>query len=176
MKKHDCSHTTFFLLTPKESTTKESINLSSQEGGLGSSMELSSLAIPGLSILTTILSYGSQYLFLHIAPSPLTQGQTIRFNLLVACIWISYFRACFTDPGRIPKERVAPQRHSVDNGGAEMETDAPSPSKGGRWCRKCEAPKPPRAHHCKTCRRLVLTHSYAHLSLFTLSKKIHHDI
>ena len=26
----------------------------------------------------------------------------------------------------------------------------------GRWCRKCAAPKPERAHHCGTCGRCVL--------------------
>ena len=26
----------------------------------------------------------------------------------------------------------------------------------GRWCKQCQLPKPPRAHHCKSCGKCVL--------------------
>ncbi|KDQ20944.1 hypothetical protein BOTBODRAFT_151917 [Botryobasidium botryosum FD-172 SS1] len=73
--------------------------------------------------------------------------------------------------------------HSVDNGADEEEEgnygggelslaqalmmDSPPPTSHGtliplksngerRWCRKCSAPKPERAHHCSECNRCVL--------------------
>lgn len=36
---------------------------------------------------------------------------------------------------------------------AEGVGDQLSGGRRQRWCRRCEALKPPRAHHCKTCQR-----------------------
>lgn len=130
-------------------------------------MKLSQLAIPTVSFLISFLSYGSQLLFHYIAPSPLTSSQSIKFNIFVACIWISYFRACFTDPGREPEdytppalsESVTKDRDHDDTYAAAAAADDNGDQGGrgkhkrGRWCRKCEAHKPPRAHHCKVCER-----------------------
>ncbi|KAF3891416.1 Palmitoyltransferase PFA4 [Trichophyton interdigitale] len=113
------------------------------------------LAVPFVVLLIAFLSYGSQYLFLYIEPAPLNTSELVKFNLLVACIWICYARACLTDPGRIPKDWNPPaapggllEKHSnVEEGG--------DPSYRQRWCRRCEAYKPPRSHHCKTCQRCI---------------------
>ncbi|KAK5045154.1 hypothetical protein LTR84_009487 [Exophiala bonariae] len=92
---------------------------------------LPKLAVPGVVLLIAILSYSSQYLFYAIEPGPLDSRQAKIFNLLVIGIWITYARACTTDPGSIPKG-WSPQ--SI--------TDNPVPSDGRgqtrqRYCRKC---------------------------------------
>ena len=108
---------------------------------------LKTLALPGVCALIAFLSYSSQVLLLSLDPLPLDKRELITFNVLVGCIWVCYYRACFTDPGRITK-------------GLCQEDGTGSSASGnrslGRWCRKCEAPKPPRAHHCKECKRSVL--------------------
>ncbi|KAL2000013.1 hypothetical protein VTN02DRAFT_3662 [Thermoascus thermophilus] len=115
------------------------------------SFSLSRLAIPAVSVLIAFLAYSSQYLFLHIEPAPLTKDELLKFNALVACIWISYYRACTVDPGRIPKD-WKPAGKEDEEAARESSTDAASRQ---RWCRRCEALKPPRAHHCRTCQRCI---------------------
>lgn len=106
------------------------------------------LALPGVATLISFLAYGSQILFRYIEPSPLTRDEAIAFNVLVCCIWICYFRACFTNPGTIPLGWAPPDSRSHGT----PSFDAPNQQRQ-RWCRKCKAPKPPRAHHCKSCLR-----------------------
>lgn len=111
--------------------------------------QISQLAIPAVAILIIFLAYSSQYLFSHIEPSPLTKEQLTTFNILVGCLWVCYFRACTTDPGHIRKsyEPSLADRQDEDYDYVEASKNR------HRWCRRCEALKPPRAHHCKTCKR-----------------------
>ena len=102
------------------------------------------LALPGVVSLISFLAYGSQVLFRHIEPYALAHKQAFIFNTLVGCVWITYTRACFTDPGSVPPDW---------NLGHSASRQSPSFQKTSRWCRKCEALKPPRAHHCKICQR-----------------------
>ena len=102
------------------------------------------LALLSVIALISFLAYGPQILFQYIEPHALDQKQAIIFNALVFCIWISYIRTCFTNPGWVP------HAWSLDHSASGQSL----PSKRTpRWCRKCEAIKPPRAHHCKNCRR-----------------------
>ena len=121
--------------------------------GMGA-FKVSKLAVPGVSLLIIFLAYSSQVLFFYIEPKPPSNRELAQFNLLVLCVWICYLRACITSPGRVPQEwspaKAMAQR--VDDGVAHSEHTRQ------RWCRKCEAFKPPRAHHCKTCGRLVVNH------------------
>ena len=113
---------------------------------------LAKIAIPGVTALIAFLSYSSQYLFRHIEPASLTTDQAWKFNILVACIWISYARTCLTDPGRVPKDwQPAGQESGEDHEESDRKTR-------GRFCRKCEAIKPPRSHHCKVCKRYIGSH------------------
>lgn len=107
---------------------------------------LQRLAPPAVTALVAFLAFTSQYLFGNIEPGPLRKGDAYIFNNLVACLLICYWRACFTDPGRISKdwyEKISPE--SSDRQYSQRQ----------RWCRKCNSFKPPRAHHCKTCKRYV---------------------
>ncbi|KAL1965766.1 hypothetical protein VTN77DRAFT_5087 [Rasamsonia byssochlamydoides] len=117
-----------------------------------SSFSISHLAIPAVCILIAFLAYTSQYLFLHLEPGPLSDYEFWKFNGLVACIWICYYRACTVDPGRIPRDWKPSRGQGVDVASEEGKIDALVRQ---RWCRKCEAYKPPRAHHCKVCQRCI---------------------
>lgn len=108
---------------------------------------LEQLAIPGVSILIFFLAYTSQYLFYFIDPGPLTRSETVFFNGFVLAIWWCYDRACTVDPGPRGWVRKAGLAGDEDEGGDTVL------GRGKRWCRKCSAVKPPRAHHCKQCGR-----------------------
>ncbi|OCL01827.1 palmitoyltransferase pfa4 [Glonium stellatum] len=115
---------------------------------------ISSLAVPSVLLLISFLAYSSQWLFLYLEPCPLEKRQTIIFNALLVCLLVSYARVCQIDPGRIPKAG-----YSLDGIVAEAEKSAAAEMPVGkgrqRWCRKCEAVKPPRTHHCKVCKRCI---------------------
>lgn len=103
--------------------------------------ELRKLAVSSVCFLIAFLAYGSQILFHYLEPGPLTTRQSWIFNCLVGSIWWSYQRTCRVDPGRLP-------RHLKEKLNDELKE---SPAQ--RWCKKCDAVKPPRAHHCKQCGR-----------------------
>lgn len=110
------------------------------------------LAIPAVSLLIAFLAYTSQYLFYYIEPGPLNKDQLIRFNMLVGCLWVCYYRACATDPGRVS----ATEKDDYAGSGEEVKMDQQqTAAQQQRWCRKCARPKPPRAHHCKSCARCI---------------------
>lgn len=102
---------------------------------------LARLALPAVITLVAFLAYGSQVLFSTLEPYDSSKRQSVIFNLLVACVWVTYLRACLTDPGSV----------------VDVDIDRDSSIKEGkgreRWCGKCQARKPPRAHHCKICQR-----------------------
>jgi palmitoyltransferase len=117
---------------------------------------VSLLAIPGVALLIIFLAYSSQVLFLYLEPAPLSRREVVQFNLLVFCLWICYLRACITSPGSVPQDWTPIDAVNVK----EDSGDADDKHSRQRWCRKCEALKPPRAHHCKTCDRSVTAHWY----------------
>ncbi|KAH7153006.1 DHHC palmitoyltransferase-domain-containing protein [Dactylonectria macrodidyma] len=96
------------------------------------------LAVPSVCVLIFFLGYFSQLVF-HFStldPGPPSREESFIFNTLLALLWLTYYRAITVDPGRyVFDDRV-------------LETK-------GRWCNKCAAPKPPRAHHCRHCARCV---------------------
>ncbi|KAI1421824.1 DHHC palmitoyltransferase-domain-containing protein [Xylaria sp. FL1777] len=120
-----------------------------------------------------------------LEPGPLTPTQSRLFNTLLVCLWWTYWRACSVDPGRYEFPRSTGKKGdgeisaaAAGGGGVgksgkdadaathssedEDENDADDAPIAGvrvavrrRWCRKCAAPKPPRAHHCKGCGRCI---------------------
>ncbi|KAL4914602.1 DHHC palmitoyltransferase-domain-containing protein [Aspergillus aurantiobrunneus] len=113
---------------------------------LCSSFSISRLAIPAVCILIAFLAYTSQYFFLYFEEAPLKEDEVWRINILAICIWICYYRSCTVDPGHVP-EGWEPSDCK------QLEADQTNGRQ--RWCRRCEAFKPPRAHHCKTCQRCI---------------------
>lgn len=109
-------------------------------------MSLDFLAVPSVYALITFLSYTSQILFLYLEPYPLEKKQLIRFNVLLVCLLISYTRSVFVDPGAVPQKKNEEEIEKEE----EFEKKPGQPRK---WCRKCDAAKAPRSHHCKACKR-----------------------
>ncbi|KAK3941051.1 Palmitoyltransferase PFA4 [Diplogelasinospora grovesii] len=148
----------------------------SSQGGLWS------LAIPAVCCLILFLGYFSQWLFNNtspdLAPGPLTSQQSWIFNVLLVCLWWTYYKACTTDPGRYtfpstttvtskpPLDAPSNSRPSSSSSGpdrsntAQLNKQGKQTSGGGagaavRWCKKCALPKPPRSHHCRHCARCI---------------------
>ncbi|KAF7621354.1 DHHC zinc finger membrane protein [Aspergillus flavus] len=76
---------------------------------------------------------------------------------LYICLNASYSVAVFTDPG---SPLSSNRRHEYS---ALPVTELPEFTSytvnsmgGSRFCKKCQCPKPDRAHHCSTCKRCVL--------------------
>lgn len=109
---------------------------------------LEALAYPGVVSLVSFLAFTSQWLFYNIQPGPLRKGEAYIFNALVFALLVCYTRTCYTDPGRIPSD----WHHNIQTKD-ECARVAAEASSRQRYCRKCEMPKPPRAHHCKICKR-----------------------
>lgn len=109
--------------------------------------QLSALAVPAVLSLVSFLSFSSQFLFLYLEPLPLTRDESVKFNILILALLICYYRAVTTDPGDFSKG----QTKTKEQGDAVSSDASPRPRQ--RWCRKCNAPKPPRAHHCSKCKR-----------------------
>ncbi|CCC09258.1 hypothetical protein SMACR_05016 [Sordaria macrospora] len=108
---------------------------------------LSRFAIPAVCALIVFLGYFSQYLFntsSDLAPGPLTRRESITLNTLLVCLWLTYYKACTVDPGRYQFPRKEKEENNITNAGQNK-----------RWCKKCNVPKPPRAHHCRHCARCI---------------------
>ncbi|EPS40574.1 hypothetical protein H072_5535 [Dactylellina haptotyla CBS 200.50] len=71
----------------------------------------SALAVALTVMLITFLAYASQLFVLE-----LDTRQFYIFNTLVGCIWITYARCMFTDPGSVP-DRWQPSWQKLDNFG-----------------------------------------------------------
>ncbi|KAF1912276.1 DHHC palmitoyltransferase-domain-containing protein [Ampelomyces quisqualis] len=119
-------------------------------------MELSHLAVPSVYILIFFLGYPSQWLLLRLEPYPLTKNELIFSNAILALILATYTRAVFVNPGSTRNDRASKQLSRIQippepnpvkqDGNAKVQV-----TKSRKWCTKCVAPKPPRAHHCKSC-------------------------
>jgi hypothetical protein len=70
----------------------------------------------------------------------------VPFNVLLAGLFTSYWACVTTDPGGVPPKWEPPA-------GAREDLEVKRSTGGPRYCYKCSAPKPPRAHHCRVCRR-----------------------
>lgn len=135
--------------------------------------KLQSYFIPAVCVLIFFLGYTSQWLLNtaeYLEPGPLTQRETAIFNILLACVWWTYYKACVVPPGRYvfpSSEDKKPSSDHVDNSKQPSSSSSVPPSSTehpvipmpitttARWCKKCAAPKPLRAHHCKHCKTCI---------------------
>jgi palmitoyltransferase len=114
-------------------------------------MSLSQLAVPSVYGLIFFLGYPSQWMLMYLEPAPLTKNELIVSNVILVLIFITYTKSVFVDPGTIPKDWAEKELGNLKGDVSEKEGDAVA--KNRKWCRKCDAAKPPRAHHCKECKR-----------------------
>ncbi|KAL6807409.1 DHHC palmitoyltransferase domain-containing protein [Trichoderma sp. SZMC 28013] len=86
-------------------------------------------------------------------------GSTSSFFgvLLYLLLNWSYTTAVFTDPGSTTNDDGYGLLPTSGGGQSRMATSFTVKSNGEiRFCKKCQARKPDRTHHCSTCRRCVL--------------------
>ena len=115
---------------------------------------IQAIAIPSSCIIIFFLGYSPQYLFYYIDPGRLSRNETIWFNGIVLAIWWCFDRAVTIDPGpRGWVRKVGGIMKNRDEDSGNDEKEGVKLRKGMRWCKKCEAVKPPRTHHCKQCGR-----------------------
>lgn len=69
---------------------------------------------------------------------------------IITLILTSYYRAIVTPPGYVPVSWKPDLESGLESG----ETTPGGPNV--RFCQKCSAPKPERAHHCRVCDRCIL--------------------
>ena len=111
-------------------------------------LSAATLAVPASICEVSFLGYSSQFLFPYLEPGPLTHFETALFNILILSVLVGYYRTCTTDAGCIPKD--------LNSSPVLQDGERSQRLANSRWCRRCEAYKPPRAHHCKVCKRYSL--------------------
>ncbi|KAF2132589.1 zf-DHHC-domain-containing protein [Dothidotthia symphoricarpi CBS 119687] len=112
-------------------------------------MEISELAVPFVYALILFLGYPSQWMLMYLEPGPLSKNELIISNVLLVLIFITYTKSVFVDPGTIPKDWAKEEENGKQSKSGE------GVGKSKKWCRRCDAAKPPRAHHCKECKRCI---------------------
>ena len=74
----------------------------------------------------------------------------ISFNTIVLLLMVSHLRAVLSDPGIVPLPKTNMDFSDIHSENSRKKTDD-----GWTVCMKCETYRPPRAHHCRVCRRCV---------------------
>lgn len=131
--------------------------------------------VPHPSILLLLISY---YLRIHTEPIIFVTN-TVVIYALVFCACCSLLVCVVRDPGAVrietgntPADILRGDRNTTstreDADGDEsvteallaqpttVRTDSPRAEMSAGWCRKCNAPKPERTHHCSICGRCIL--------------------
>jgi hypothetical protein len=75
----------------------------------------------------------------------------------VAFIIISHVRAVLGDPGQVPITSTKLDFSEAHLNGLPTDDNPDDVTGESSWtlCNKCETYRPPRAHHCRTCRRCI---------------------
>ncbi|XP_059428211.1 probable protein S-acyltransferase 16 isoform X2 [Corylus avellana] len=113
-----------------------------------------SLPVTVVVLAITYIYFSTVFIFIDrwfgLLSSPGIFNAVVFTAIALICVF-TYAVAVFTDPGRVPSD-YAPDIEDAENPIHEIKR------KGGdlRFCQKCSQNKPPRAHHCRVCRRCVL--------------------
>ncbi|ORX94705.1 zf-DHHC-domain-containing protein [Basidiobolus meristosporus CBS 931.73] len=112
------------------------------------------LIVAGVSLLIAFLGISCQIFAVipHYGGLNTTSiSILIPFNILLFFLCWNYYLTCTTDPGMIP-QNWEPKLEGEEVTVIEVKKKNNEP----RYCRTCNAFKPPRAHHCSSCERCVL--------------------
>ncbi|XWS56417.1 hypothetical protein CRYUN_Cryun09bG0083600 [Craigia yunnanensis] len=74
------------------------------------------------------------------------------FTFLASLCLFSFFVGVLTDPGQIPSSYLP----DVEDSSSVSDQEPKKSGVQSKYCDKCAAYKPPRAHHCRVCRRCIL--------------------
>jgi len=117
--------------------------------------------VVAVSLLIFFLYVNIAYLIVfpwYLVSVPASQLVMILSHILLGSVAYTYYSICTTEPGTIPKDWKPPNVTEEEMEYAKVEPKQPVRNtyhRKIRWCRKCEAFKPPRAHHCKCCKRCI---------------------
>ena len=78
----------------------------------------------------------------------------VLFNSLVFMSLLSHWKCMTTDPGAVPRD-AQPLPTDMHEHDTENPPEVGKP-KYRKWCRRCKAFKPSRAHHCSMCGRCIV--------------------
>lgn len=121
-------------------------------------MDWNKVAVPFVYGLIFFLGYPSQWMLMHLEPAPLTKNELYFSNIILLLIWITYTQSVFVNPGKIPADWITQVKSTKGQNNTRKEkesTGTTTTQSTKKWCRKCNAPKPPRAHHCKSCNSCI---------------------
>ncbi|XP_077985052.1 palmitoyltransferase ZDHHC3-like [Glandiceps talaboti] len=78
----------------------------------------------------------------------------VIFNVLIFLMLMSHARAVFSDPGIVPLPSTGIDFSDIRAGQVPKKI---FDKEGESWtvCQRCETYRPPRAHHCRICRRCI---------------------
>jgi hypothetical protein len=82
------------------------------------------------------------------------QFHTFLFTTFALLAVLSHFKAMTTDPGAVPPD-AKPVEDELQLQERDVEGAEPAAPKR-KLCRRCNAFKPARAHHCSVCRRCII--------------------
>ncbi|KAK3793222.1 hypothetical protein RRG08_014322 [Elysia crispata] len=77
-------------------------------------------------------------------------GSVVIFNTIMFLLIVAHLRAVLSDPGIVPIPKTSMDFSDMHSGEGPRKT-----SDGWTVCMKCETYRPPRAHHCRVCRRCI---------------------
>jgi len=77
----------------------------------------------------------------------------VAFNTFIFLMVLSHIKASFTDPGKVPLPKVAVDFSEARRGSRKKKKGKTN----DEWtvCKYCEMFRPPRAHHCRVCKRCI---------------------
>ncbi|KAI0917485.1 hypothetical protein AcW1_007326 [Taiwanofungus camphoratus] len=111
---------------------------------------------PQPSLLIILIKY---HLRILQSPSRFLLHLIVTYTLLFLAL-SSLIAVVARDPGPVvadeTQDTTACEREDMSLMQALLAPDEDGPQLPGKWCRKCNAPKPERAHHCSSCGRCVL--------------------
>lgn len=112
-----------------------------------------------LAGLLSFVTYNFLFQIFPLMCAPFSLQWTAMF---VPGIWIlfnimwNYISCIFTPPGS-PKEALAAELEEQKKlVGTEGEAAKEEEAQFSKWCKSCNAPKPPRTHHCHICKKCVM--------------------
>ncbi|KAI4331707.1 hypothetical protein MLD38_029864 [Melastoma candidum] len=113
-----------------------------------------SLPVTVVTLAIAFVYFSTVFIFIDrwfgLTSSPGLIHSSLFTALSLMCV-SNYAASVFTDPGRVPPKYL-PEIEDARSSIHEIKR------KGGdlRYCQKCSLYKPPRAHHCRICKRCVL--------------------
>ncbi|XP_059145307.1 palmitoyltransferase ZDHHC3-like [Physella acuta] len=107
-------------------------------------------------IITYVAVFYADYVVVrHLVIPSMTESLwgavcVVFFNTIVFLLTVSHLRAVMSDPGIVPIPKT-----NMDFSDIHSDTSKRKTNDGWTVCMKCETYRPPRAHHCRVCRRCV---------------------